>query len=114
MPRAGPAEARRRAVRRVAAAAALERARELCEGAELLLCVGSSLEVHPVAGLPSLTREAGGAIAILTQGPTPLDDIADVRLRGDAVAELQGLLDTLQGRRQSAAEAPWETIPPIA
>jgi NAD-dependent deacetylase len=73
----------------------LERARELCERADLLLCVGSSLEVHPVAGLPLLTRGAGGAVAILTQGPTPLDGIADVRLRGDVVAELQGLLAAL-------------------
>jgi len=31
--------------------ATLARARELCEGADVLLCVGSSLEVHPVAGL---------------------------------------------------------------
>jgi NAD-dependent deacetylase len=75
--------------------AALERARELCEGADVLLCVGSSLEVHPVATLPSLTRAAGGAVAILTQGPTPLDAIAEVRLRGDVVAELQGLLAAL-------------------
>jgi NAD-dependent deacetylase len=74
---------------------ALRRARELCERAEVLLCVGSSLEVHPVAGLPLLTHEAGGAIAILTQGPTPLDDLAAVRLRGDVVAELQGLLAAL-------------------
>jgi len=73
----------------------LQRARELCEGADLLLCVGSSLEVHPVAGLPLLTREAGGGVAILTQGPTPLDALADVRLRGDVVAELQGLLAAL-------------------
>ena len=29
---------------------ALARARALCEGADLLLCIGSSLEVHPVAG----------------------------------------------------------------
>jgi NAD-dependent deacetylase len=76
-------------------APALQRARELCERADVLLCVGSSLEVHPVAGLPLLTHEAGGAIAILTQGPTPLDDLADVRLRGDVVAELQGLLAAL-------------------
>ena len=75
--------------------AALQRARELCEGAGLLLCVGSSLEVHPVAGLPALTREAGGAVAILTRGPTPLDRIADVRLGGDVVDELQGLLAVL-------------------
>jgi NAD-dependent deacetylase len=75
--------------------AALDRARELCEGADVLLCVGSSLEVHPVATLPLLTREAGGAVAILTQGPTPLDALADVRLRGDVVSELDGLLAAL-------------------
>jgi NAD-dependent deacetylase len=73
----------------------LERARQLCEGAELLLCVGSSLEVHPVAGLPELTRAAGGAIAIITQGPTPLDELAEVRLHGDVVEELAALLATI-------------------
>jgi NAD-dependent deacetylase len=76
-------------------AAALLRARAMCERAELLLCIGSSLEVHPVAGLPLLTREAGGAVAIITQGATPLDDIADVRLSGDVVQELQALVDEL-------------------
>jgi len=72
--------------------AALERARELCEGAEVLLCVGSSLEVHPVAGLPQLTRACGGRLAIITQGPTPLDELADVRLGGDVVVELERLM----------------------
>lgn len=76
-------------------AAALLRARAMCERAELLLCIGSSLEVHPVAGLPLLTLQAGGAVAILTQGPTPLDGVADVRLDGDVVHELQKLLDEL-------------------
>jgi NAD-dependent deacetylase len=66
-------------------------ARELCEAADVLLCVGSSMEVHPVAGLPQITRASGGRIAILTQGPTPLDAIADVRLNGDVVAELEAL-----------------------
>jgi len=71
---------------------ALRRAPELCERADLLLCIGSSLEVHPVAGLPLLTHARGGAVAIITQGPTPLDGIAAVRLGGDVVAELEGLL----------------------
>ncbi len=75
--------------------ATLERARAMCEGAELLLCIGSSLEVHPVAGLPLLTREAGGAVAIVTQGQTPLDELAEVRLRGDVVAELRALVAAL-------------------
>jgi NAD-dependent deacetylase len=78
--------------------AALKRARELCERADVLICIGSSLEVHPVAGLPLVTREAGGAVAILTQGVTPLDEIADVRLDGDVVEELEALVEALGER----------------
>jgi NAD-dependent deacetylase len=73
----------------------LGRARELCEGADVLLCIGSSLEVHPVAGLPLLTRRRGGAVAILTQGATPLDEIATVRCGGDVVEELEALVGVL-------------------
>jgi NAD-dependent deacetylase len=75
--------------------AAMVRAGELCERADVLLCVGSSLEVHPVAGLPLLAHERGAALVILTQGDTPFDDIASVRLRGDVVAELQALTAAL-------------------
>jgi NAD-dependent deacetylase len=70
---------------------AMRRAAELCAGADVLLCIGSSLEVHPVAGLPLLTRRNGGSVAIITQGATPLDEIAAVRLSGDVVAELGAL-----------------------
>jgi NAD-dependent protein deacetylase/lipoamidase len=70
---------------------AIERAGELCAQADVLLCIGSSLEVHPVASLPSLTLTAGGTVAIITQGPTPLDHLAGIRLRGDVVDELQAL-----------------------
>jgi NAD-dependent protein deacetylase/lipoamidase len=75
---------------------AMARAQQLCERADLLLCVGSSLEVHPVAQLPLVTHRAGGSIAILTQGETPLDDIASVRLHGDVVEVLGGLLAALE------------------
>jgi NAD-dependent deacetylase len=74
---------------------ALVRAQELAEGASVLLCVGSSLEVYPVAQLPLLTRQAGGSVAIVTQGPTPLDGLAEVRLDGDVVAELEALVAAL-------------------
>jgi NAD-dependent protein deacetylase/lipoamidase len=74
---------------------ALSRARALCERAELLLCVGSSLEVYPVAGLPELTLDAGGRIAIVTQGSTPYDDAAAVRLDGEVTDELAAVLAAL-------------------
>jgi NAD-dependent deacetylase len=75
--------------------AAIARAHELAAGADLLLCVGSSLEVHPVAGLPAVTLAAGGRVAIITQGATPFDDVAEVRLAGDVVDELQALVTAL-------------------
>jgi NAD-dependent deacetylase len=71
---------------------ALERAYELAAGADVLLCVGTSLEVHPIAQLPAATRSNGGAVAIVTQGPTPWDSRAAVKLSGDVVAELEALV----------------------
>ena len=44
--------------------AAFERARELAAGAELMICIGSSLEVFPAAGLPELTLANGGHVAV--------------------------------------------------
>jgi NAD-dependent deacetylase len=74
---------------------AIERAHELAEQADLMICVGSSLEVYPVASLPGIARERGARLAIVTQGPTPYDGEADVRLSGDVVAELQAVLAAL-------------------
>lgn len=71
---------------------AIERARELAEGADLMLCVGSSLEVFPAAGLPEVTLAAGGAVAIVTMGPTPYDSEAIVRLSGDVAEELPAVV----------------------
>jgi NAD-dependent deacetylase len=75
--------------------AAMNEARELAESADLMICVGSSLEVYPVAGLPELTISAGGRLAILTQGPTPYDGEADIRMHGDVVEELTAVLAAL-------------------
>jgi NAD-dependent deacetylase len=74
---------------------ALARASKLAAEADLLLCIGSSLEVYPVAQLPALTRQAGGSVAIITAGETPYDARAAVRLGGDVVAELEALVDAL-------------------
>jgi hypothetical protein len=44
-------------------------------------------------------------VAILTQGQTPLDELAEVRLRGDVVAELEELLAALGESRGSPSAA---------
>jgi NAD-dependent deacetylase len=74
---------------------AMERAGQLAAGADVLLCVGSSLEVWPIAQLPDVTRSSGGEVAIVTAGPTPYDDTAAVKLDGDVVAELEAVLAAL-------------------
>ena len=76
-------------------AAAMADAEALAARADLLLCVGSSLEVYPVAGLPSVTMARGGSLAIVTQGLTPYDGDAAVRLDGDVVDELAAVTAAL-------------------
>jgi NAD-dependent deacetylase len=75
--------------------AAMAEAQELAAEADLMLCIGSSLEVYPVAGLPGVTRAAGGAIALVTAGPTPYDADAEIKLDGDVVDELDAVLAAL-------------------
>ncbi|MEK6278448.1 MAG: NAD-dependent deacylase [Actinomycetota bacterium] len=77
--------------------AAMHEAQELAQRADLLLCVGSSLEVYPVAGLPEITKAGGGEIALVTQGRTPYDGDAAVKLDGDVVDEMGAVLSALGG-----------------
>ena len=74
---------------------ALSEAQQLAMDADLMICVGSSLEVYPVAGLPAMTHGAGGRLVLVTQGPTPYDSDAEVKLDGDVVTELNAVLAAL-------------------
>jgi NAD-dependent deacetylase len=74
---------------------AMRRAQTLAAEAELMLCVGSSLVVHPVAGLPQITLATGGKLAIVTKGATPYDSEAAVKLDGEVDGELSALLAAL-------------------
>jgi NAD-dependent deacetylase len=74
---------------------ALAEAQALAMDADLMVCVGSSLEVYPVAGLPAITHGRGGRLALITQGPTPYDSDAEVKLDGDVVTELRAVLAAL-------------------
>jgi NAD-dependent deacetylase len=72
-------------------AGALERATQLARGARLLLVVGSSLEVWPVAGLPLEAQ----AFAVVNRGPTALDDRALLKVDAGAGETLSAVLESL-------------------
>jgi NAD-dependent deacetylase len=77
-------------------AAELERASALARTARLMLVVGSSLEVHPVAGLPVETLDAGGDLAIVNRGPTPLDGHAVLKIDASAGETLEAVVAMLR------------------
>ena len=71
------------------------RAQDWAERADVMLAVGSTLQVWPVAGLPQMTLRAGGRLVILTGSETPYDSEATVVERGrleDVLPRLAGLL----------------------
>ena len=76
-------------------AAAIERAQGLAAEACVLLVVGSSLEVHPVAALPSGTLSSGGTLAIVNRGSTPWDSEAELVLDAGAGETLRALAAAL-------------------
>jgi len=78
--------------------AAIARATELASHAQLLLVVGSSLEVYPAAGLPLETLASGGSLAIVNRGGTPFDARADVTIDAGAGETLRALADVLPER----------------
>ncbi len=78
-------------------AAAVERAQVLARSTRLLLVVGSSLAVYPVAALPEDTLQAGGMLAIVNAEPTPYDGRAMLAIHGPAGATLQEVCNYLRG-----------------
>jgi NAD-dependent deacetylase len=77
-------------------AAQIALAEELAREAGLMLVVGSSLEVYPVAGLPLETLANGGALAIVNRGSTPFDGRASVVVDGGAGETLTALAERLE------------------
>ncbi len=53
----------------------------LCEMADVVLTLGSSLVVEPAASLPRAAAEGGGRLVIVNRDPTPLDPMAGAVIR---------------------------------
>lgn len=74
------------------------RAESYAADADLLICIGSSLEVYPVADLPFRTLKHGGQVAIVTKSETDYDQAAAVKLEGDVVTALEAVNASLAER----------------
>src|SRR5436309_1398378 len=59
----------------------IARALRAAEQAELLLAVGSSLQVYPVAAMVPAAHASGARVVIVNAEPTPFDDLADAVFR---------------------------------
>jgi len=55
----------------------IERAMRAAGEADILLSVGTSLQVYPIAGAVPMAKSAGARVVIVNAEPTPFDDIAD-------------------------------------
>jgi len=64
----------------------IERAMQAAAEADLLLSVGTSLKVYPIAGAVPAAKHAGARVVIVNAEPTPFDGIADAVLR-DSIGE---------------------------
>jgi NAD-dependent deacetylase len=60
----------------------IARAMRAAEESDLLLAIGTSLQVYPIAGAVPIARSAGARVVIVNAEPTPFDDVADAVLRG--------------------------------
>jgi NAD-dependent protein deacetylase/lipoamidase len=65
----------------------LERAERAAGQCDLLLAVGTSLAVYPIAGVVPVAKRSGARVVIVNGEPTEMDDLADAVLRG-SISEL--------------------------
>ena len=74
---------------------ALDRAVSAVRACDVLMVIGTSAVVYPVAGLPALARRGQATVVEINVGPTPLTPEADIVVRGPSGAilpELERLL----------------------
>lgn len=71
----------------------LARAQAAAARCDLMLAVGTTLSVWPVAGVVPIAREAGARVIIVNAEPTAMDSLADAVLRGPISEILPALVE---------------------
>ncbi len=75
--------------------AVMHRAKRAMDAADVVLAVGSSLVVYPVAGLPQRSLTRGGSMILVTLGETPYDNDVDVKIEADVAEILPRIVEGL-------------------
>jgi NAD-dependent deacetylase len=75
----------------------LERAVEMSAAADLFFAIGSSLVVHPAAGLPQMAKRNGARLVIVNRTPTEQDGTADMVLH-ESIGEALTAIDRSSGK----------------
>jgi NAD-dependent deacetylase len=86
----------------------LERAQSAAENADLLLAVGTTLAVYPVAAMVPIAHEAGAKIVIVNGESTEMDAIASAVLKGSISEILPRLVADLEPLTAPSSESPHE------
>jgi NAD-dependent deacetylase len=63
---------------------------------DLCMVLGSSLVVYPAASIPVQAVQEGARLVIVNRDPTPMDDVADVVIRGSLGEILTGLMEQVR------------------
>jgi NAD-dependent deacetylase len=79
----------------------IERAMRAAGESDLLLAIGTSLSVYPIAGAVPVAKSAGARVVIVNAEPTAMDDMADAVLRGAIGGILPQLALDLSARKVS-------------
>ncbi len=74
----------------------MTRARECAENCDLLLMIGSSLQVEPAASVPRVAHRAGATLIFINRTETPWDSLATVLFRENAGEVLGRIASHLQ------------------
>jgi NAD-dependent deacetylase len=79
----------------------IDRAMQSAAEADLFIAIGTTLQVHPVAGAFDIARSAGAKTVIVNAQPTPYDSMADAVFDGSISAVLPALITNLKTASRS-------------
>lgn len=74
----------------------LEASEAHARDADLVICLGTSLQIRPICNLPNVTVRNGGQVAIINLQKTPKNKSADLIIHGKCDEVMEQVMSALQ------------------